>query len=243
MTLQLINEQEVLGKRFKVYGTPEEPLFLAKDVAEWIEHTDTQKMINRVDDDEKLMRTLFLSGQNREAWFLTEDGLYEVLMQSRKPLAKQFKKKVKEILKTIRKTGSYFDTSNLTQEDAFIYLFQSQKEIKLEQSEMRSDIEYLKEEQPINPSVNQNIEKERKKAVVRLLGGYDSPAYRNRKLRNQVFSQAARDFKDMFKVPRYDMLPKKFIDKAQAYWQQWQPSTNLRLEIEQCNRQMSFELD
>ena len=39
--------------------------------------------------------------------FLTEDGLYEVLMQSRKPIAKQFKKEVKKVLKQIRKTGSY----------------------------------------------------------------------------------------------------------------------------------------
>ena len=36
-------------------------------------------------------------------WFLTEDGLYEVLMQSRKPIAKQFKKEVKTLLKNIRK--------------------------------------------------------------------------------------------------------------------------------------------
>lgn len=43
-------------------------------------------------------------------WFLTEDGLYEVLMQSRKPIAKEFKKGVKEILKTIRKTGGYLAT-------------------------------------------------------------------------------------------------------------------------------------
>lgn len=40
-------------------------------------------------------------------WFLTENGMYEVLMQSRKPIAKEFKKNVKRILKEIRKTGSY----------------------------------------------------------------------------------------------------------------------------------------
>ena len=44
---------------------------------------------------------------NTEYWFLTEDGLYEVLMQSRKPIAKQFKKEVKKILKSIRKHGGY----------------------------------------------------------------------------------------------------------------------------------------
>lgn len=106
-TLAIINQQEVLGKDFKVYGTPEEPLFLAKDVAEWIDHTNPTEMIRYIDDDEKLNSTIFSAGQNREMSFLTEDGLYEVLMQSRKPIAKQFKSRVKKILKTIRLTGGY----------------------------------------------------------------------------------------------------------------------------------------
>ena len=93
--LQVINQQEILGKDFKIYGTLESPLFLAKDVAEVIEHSDVSKMVKTVDEDEKLIRTLFVSGQNRELWFLTEYGLYEVLMQSRKPIAKQFKKQIR----------------------------------------------------------------------------------------------------------------------------------------------------
>lgn len=105
--LKVLNEQEVLGKHFKVYGTPEEPLFLAKDVAEWIEHSNPRMMLQTVDDDEKGVRNVYTPGGMQEAWFLTEDGLYEVLMQSRKPIAKEFKKKVKEILKTIRKHGLY----------------------------------------------------------------------------------------------------------------------------------------
>lgn len=111
MELKIIEQREVLGKEFKIYGTIENPLFLAKDVAEWIEHSDVSMMLRKVDEDEKLIQTLFVSGQNREMWFLTEDGLYEVLMQSRKPIAKQFKKKVKEILKQIRLTGGYIPTS------------------------------------------------------------------------------------------------------------------------------------
>ena len=100
--LQVINQQEILGRDFKIYGTLENPLFLAKDVAEVIEHSDVSKMVKTVDEDEKLIRTLFVSGQNRELWFLTEYGLYEVLMQSRKPIAKQFKKQIKGILKSLR---------------------------------------------------------------------------------------------------------------------------------------------
>lgn len=113
--LEVLNEQEVLGKHFRVYGTIDEPLFLAKDVAEWIEHTDLSRMVDLVDEGEKLKRTLYVSGQNREVWLLTEDGLYEVLMQSRKPIAKQFKKKVKEILHTIRKHGAYMTHTTLEQ--------------------------------------------------------------------------------------------------------------------------------
>ena len=105
--LKIIDQREVLGKVFRIYGTLDNPLFLAKDVASWIEHSKPSVMIESVDDDEKLMETLFTSGQNRQVWLLTEDGMYEVLFQSRKPIAKRFKKEVKQILKTIRKTGGY----------------------------------------------------------------------------------------------------------------------------------------
>lgn len=81
---------------------------MAKDVAEWIEHSDVSTMLKSIDDDEKVSRTNpnnVCGGQN--AWFLTENGLYEVLMLSRKPIAKQFKSAVKQILKDIRKHGIY----------------------------------------------------------------------------------------------------------------------------------------
>lgn len=101
--LNIVNEQVVLGKEFKVYGDFENPLFLAKDVAKWIEHANTTLMVNKVDEDEiKLNYVLDSSGQRRKSTFLTENGLYEVLFQSRKPMAKQFKKEVKKILKDLR---------------------------------------------------------------------------------------------------------------------------------------------
>lgn len=111
--IQIIEERKVLGQDFKIYGTFENPLFLAKDVAEWIEYdkSSINKMLNSVDEDEKilLVSEQFSEGiqANTKYWFLTEDGLYEVLMQSRKPIAKSFKKEVKKILKEIRKTGTY----------------------------------------------------------------------------------------------------------------------------------------
>ena len=64
-------------------------------------------MLQSVDEEEKGVRIAYTLGGKQETWFLTEDGLYEVLMQSRKPIAKQFKKGVKAILKEIRTNGGY----------------------------------------------------------------------------------------------------------------------------------------
>ena len=142
--LTVINEQEVLGKQFRLYGTLDEPLFLAKDVAEWIEHSDVSMMLKKIDDDEKLIQTMFASGQNREMWFLTENGLYEVLMQSRKPIAKEFKKKVKEILKTIRKTGTY--KVPRTYKEALQQLLlqvEENERLQLENQEMKPKAEFF----------------------------------------------------------------------------------------------------
>lgn len=112
--IQVLQRTTLLGKELTVYGNAENPLFLARDVAEWIEYAktsqdkyDVSRMVGTVDEDEKLVRTIFVSGQNRQVWMLTENGLYEVLMQSRKPIAKQFKKGVKAILKEIRTKGGY----------------------------------------------------------------------------------------------------------------------------------------
>ena len=108
--IQVLKQTELLGRRLTVYGTMQEPLFLAKEIADWIEHPNPSELIKLVDDDEKLTSTIFRSGQGREMWLLTENGLYEILMQSRKPIAKQFKKGVKQILKEIRTTGGYIAT-------------------------------------------------------------------------------------------------------------------------------------
>ena len=109
-----------MGRDFKIYGTVDEPLFLAKDVAGWIEHSNPRMMLKSVDEDEKVVNNAYTLGGTQEMWFLTEDGLYEVLMQSRKPIAKAFKKEVKKILKQIRQTGGYVPVSQEDDEEAIL---------------------------------------------------------------------------------------------------------------------------
>jgi prophage antirepressor-like protein len=116
-SIQVLKQTELLGRQFTVYGTAENPLFLAKDVAECIDYAkrsngsyNTTMMLQSVDEEEKVANIVDTLGGNQQVWFLTEDGLYEVLMQSRKPIAKQFKKGVKQILHEVRTTGGYIAT-------------------------------------------------------------------------------------------------------------------------------------
>lgn len=129
----MISRSTLLGREIDVYGTTEEPLFKAKDVAEWIEHSNPRMMLESIDDDEKGLRIVYTPGGNQEMWFLTEDGLYEILMLSRKPVAKQFKKGVKEILKKIRKTGSY--SSQVPQTFAQALMLAAKQQEKIEQQQ------------------------------------------------------------------------------------------------------------
>lgn len=111
--LSVIQETVILGKNILMYNSIEEPLFLAKDVAEWIDYSKSNgkykvsQMVKTVDEDEKGIYNVATLGGIQEATFLTEDGLYEVCMQSRKPIAKLMKKEIKQFLKQIRMTGGY----------------------------------------------------------------------------------------------------------------------------------------
>ena len=75
----LENEVTLMGKTFNVYGTVEEPFFRAKDVAEWIEHSNVSAMVQSIDEDEKLTINIAYSEQNKHnELFLTENGVYSL---------------------------------------------------------------------------------------------------------------------------------------------------------------------
>lgn len=114
--ISICYEQEVLGRNFKMYGDLENPLFLARDVADWLEERDGYTVSRKVDEDEKVTHIVCTLGGNQVSTFLTEDGFYEVLMQSRKQKIKPFKKQVKQILRQIRKTGVYIPVGETKEE-------------------------------------------------------------------------------------------------------------------------------
>lgn len=103
------------GYELSVYGTLENPLFVAGEVAKMIDYGKNRNgsykvdsMTRSLDSEEKMVLTIRgRSGNTLSTTLLTEDGFYEVLLQSRKPVAKELKKKVKEVLKALRIKGRY----------------------------------------------------------------------------------------------------------------------------------------
>lgn len=152
--LEIFEQREVLGREFRIYGDMENPLFLAKDVANWIGHSSITMMLKAIDEEEKLKirpkQSLGLLTNNNEYWFLTEDGLYEVLMQSRKPIAKEFKKQVKMILKQIRQTGGYIPISKEESDEEILAkaLLVAQKTLEKKDRLLKEKEEIIQLQQP-----------------------------------------------------------------------------------------------
>ena len=107
--IKIMHKSTFLGKEIDVWGTFENPLFRASDVADWLHNTNVSNMVKKVDEDE--VTKFNLGSRQGETLFLTENGLYEILMLSRKKEAKQFKKGVKKILHEIRTKGGYIATN------------------------------------------------------------------------------------------------------------------------------------
>lgn len=86
-----------------------EPWFVGKDVAKILGYKDTSDALKKhIDEEDKLTRRFADSGQNREMYIINESGLYCLVLSSKLPSAKKFKRWVtSEVLPALRKTGQY----------------------------------------------------------------------------------------------------------------------------------------
>lgn len=107
MDIVKIFENNNAGMHITIKGTHEEPLFRASDIAAVFEITNIRQNISNFDSSEKVVCLTYTPGGEQEVTFLTESGLCEIMFRSRKPIAKQFKKWVCEIIKEIRLNGRY----------------------------------------------------------------------------------------------------------------------------------------
>ena len=105
MNEMIIFENEHFGQ-IRIIEQDGEPWFVAADVCRALEHTNTTMALERLDEDEKYKFSLGLSGG--DTWCVNEPGLYSLVLGSRKPEAKAFKRWIThDVIPAIRKNGGY----------------------------------------------------------------------------------------------------------------------------------------
>lgn len=104
--MEIVGTVKFMDHSLSVYSSLDEPLFKASDVAAAIDYSDGNawKMLEMCEADEKLNLPLVVAGQRRSVSFITETGLYNVLSQSRKPIARAWRRIIHEELIQLRKT-------------------------------------------------------------------------------------------------------------------------------------------
>ena len=154
--LQIIHEQKILGKTIQCYGTFEEPLFLAKDVAEWIGLAkqkngkyNISRFVKNVSKKQKGIRIAYTPGGNQKTIVLTEYGLYEVLMKSRLEEAEPFREKIVEMLRDLRRHGIAIDEERIKNEieasDAYRALMSERNLLAEEKNRLQEERDNLEE--------------------------------------------------------------------------------------------------
>lgn len=129
-----MNELQIFeNKEFGKIRTVEinnEPYFVGKDVADILGYQNGSRDINRHVDEEDRQKTMFFDGnQDKETIIINESGIYSLIISSKLPTAKKFKRWVtSEVLPSIRKHGLYATDELIANPDIAIAAFQALKE-------------------------------------------------------------------------------------------------------------------
>ena len=130
------------GKEVRTIQKNGEPWWVLKDICDVLEIGNSRDVTARLDEDEKGVDNIDTLGGRQELTVISESGLYNVILLSRKPEAKQFKRWVThEVLPQIRQHGAYLTTAKLEElmndPDAWIQLLTALKVERLEKAQLQ----------------------------------------------------------------------------------------------------------
>ena len=214
-TLSVLKDDNLLIKQFNdldiaIYGTYEEPLFKAKDIGDLLEIKNIRDTISNFNEKQKgVVLTDTLKGK-QEVTFLTEQGLYKVLMRSRKKIAEQFQDWVCEVIEEIRKKGKYDLEEQLKQKE----LEYQQQLREKEQKELEYQQQLEAKEQELVRYKNktyEEIQKNNHVYVIKTDGGYK--VGKTKDINNRIKGLQTGNVKDIevvldFKTSNSDLLEK-----------------------------------
>lgn len=117
-----------------------EPWFVGKDVTDILGYQNGSRDINRhVDEEDRYKVMLFDGNQDKETIIINESGLYSLILSSKMPDAKKFKRWVtSEVLPSIRKTGSYHSQQQLSPMEMIAAMANHAVEMERQLNEMKT---------------------------------------------------------------------------------------------------------
>lgn len=236
MELQIFNNSEFGQIRSLVLD--DEVWFIGKDITMALGYSNDRKALqDNVDVEDRRLIQKSLCGTleipNRGVTAINESGLYSLVLRSKLPNAKKFKKWVtSEVLPSIRKTGSYQKPLST----------QEMMRIQLGMIDDVSDrVTNLENTMNIDYGQQHSLGELISSRVIELVGGKKSNAYKE--IGRKVFSEINHDYKDYFNVNARGNTPRLKYEEAVEYVKNWIPSTNTMMMIKDCNAQMSMPED
>lgn len=234
--LQIFNNEEFGEVRTAVIN--DEPMFCLIDICKALEIKNATDVAKRLDEDE--LTRLNLGSRAGETNFITESGLYAVILRSDKPNAKKFRKWVtSEVLPSIRKTGSYGMPK--TTGGQIQLLAQGYTELEQKVNDIKDDVSELKENVPLYSCDIDEIQQHVKRRVVNILGRKQSEAYRDNSIRHKTFSDIWTQLKREYGcVSTYKSIKRKYIDDVHEFIDCYVVPKYLDELIQDANAQQSF---
>ena len=142
------------GQEVRIITINDEPWFVGKDVADILGYSNSRKALSdHVDEEDKGVTKSDTLGGNQNITIINESGLYSLILKSKKPEAKQFKRWVtSEVLPTIRKYGAYM-TNDKAQDilhgnglaDLLIQAGEQIKTLELDKQQLQVELEEVRE--------------------------------------------------------------------------------------------------
>lgn len=218
--------------------------FVGKDVTEILGYSNPRKaIIDHVDEEDKTDGVTIRDsiGREQNPVCINESGLYSLILSSKMPNAKKFKRWVtSEVLPTLRKTGSY-EMPNMSTEMKAILMI-DQKQVKMEQR-----MDRLEYDIPLYGSEADELSSHVKRKGVSVLGGKQSEAYKDTEIRSKVYrdiyDQVKREFgiyDDSGRPQSYKALKRKYIADAHELIDCYEVPTYLEELISEANSQMNL---
>nr|DAE75863.1 MAG TPA: hypothetical protein [Caudoviricetes sp.] len=233
--LQIFNNEEFGEVRTAVVN--DEPMFCLIDICKALEIKNATDVAKRLDEDE---RTRLNLGRQGETNFITESGLYAVILRSDKPNAKKFRKWVtSEVLPTIRKTGSY--NKPMSTAEKIKLLAQGNEELNERVEKVEDKLDSLENDMPLYGCEIEELKNHISRRAISILDGKNSEAYKDTSIRGTVYKDIYKQLKREYGyASSYKSLKRKYLADAHEFVDCYAAPTYLQEQITDANAQQSF---